>query len=63
MSPTTGSVLPTINWNVPAQVTAYTGPLLTAIPTAVQAPKIVVEYLGGVALPGEDQANPPRRIV
>jgi type IV pilus assembly protein PilX len=59
MSPTTGSVLPTINWTVPAQVTTYTGPPLTAIPTAVQTPKIVVEYLGGVALPGEDQANPP----
>jgi type IV pilus assembly protein PilX len=59
MSPTTGSVLPTINWNVPAQVTTYTGPALTAIPTAVQAPKIVIEYMGGVALPGEDQANPP----
>jgi type IV pilus assembly protein PilX len=59
MSPTTGSVLPTINWNVPAQVTTYTGPALTAIPTAVQTPKIVVEYLGGIAVSGEDQANPP----
>jgi Tfp pilus assembly protein PilX len=59
MSPSTGSVLPTINWTVAAQVTTYSGPPLTAIPTAVQTPKIVVEYLGGVALPGEDQANPP----
>jgi type IV pilus assembly protein PilX len=59
MSTSTGSVVPTINWTVASQVAAYTGPPLTAIPAAVQAPKIVVEYLGGVALPGEDQANPP----
>lgn len=59
MSPSTGSVLPTINWTVASQVTTYSGPALTAIPAAVQTPKIVVEYLGGVALPGEDQANPP----
>jgi len=59
MSPTTGSVLPTINWTVPAQVTTYSGPALSAIPAAARTPKIVVEYMGGVALPGEDQANPP----
>jgi type IV pilus assembly protein PilX len=59
MSQTTGSVLPTLNWQNPAQVTTYTGPPLSAIPVAVQTPKVVVEYLGGVALPGEDQSNPP----
>jgi type IV pilus assembly protein PilX len=59
MSPSTGSVLPTLNWNDPTKVTTYTGPALSNIPAAVQTPKIVVEYLGGVALPGEDQANPP----
>jgi type IV pilus assembly protein PilX len=59
MSPSSGSVLPTLNWNNPSQVTTYTGPALSAIPAAVQTPKIVVEYLGGVALPGEDQSNPP----
>jgi type IV pilus assembly protein PilX len=59
ISPSTGSMLPTINWNNPSQVTTYTGPALSAMPAAVQTPKIVVEYLGGVALPGEDQANPP----
>jgi len=59
MSLSTGSVLPTLNWLDPTKVTTYTGPALSAIPAAVQTPKIVVEYLGGVALPGEDQSNPP----
>jgi type IV pilus assembly protein PilX len=59
LSPQTGSLLPTINWNDAAQVAPYTGPALTAMPAAVQAPKIVVEYMGQLAGKGDDQANPP----
>jgi len=59
MSQNTGSVLPTLNWSNAANVTTYAGPPLTSLPANVQTPKIVIEYLGGVALPGEDQANPP----
>jgi Tfp pilus assembly protein PilX len=64
MSPSTGSYLTGLDWSVAANVTTYSsaalnGPLLGAAPAAVQTPNVVIEYLGGVALPGEDQANPP----
>lgn len=52
--PSNGSVVPSINWNSPAQVIAYAGPALSSVPTAAQAPKFVIENLPAVAAPGED---------
>jgi len=59
LSQSTGSALSTINWNNPAQWLTYTGPALSNVPAAVRSPKVVIEYLGAVAMPGEDETNPP----
>ncbi|GAC1305459.1 MAG: hypothetical protein NVSMB10_09410 [Steroidobacteraceae bacterium] len=59
VSPTTGSVIPALNWNVPANVTTYSGPALTAVPAAVRSPRVVTELVGFGAVPGDDLSSPP----
>jgi type IV pilus assembly protein PilX len=59
LSPTTGSLIPTLNWNVAATYATYTGPALNLVPTPVQAPKIAMELMGYGAVPGDNLSNPP----
>jgi type IV pilus assembly protein PilX len=54
-----GSLIPTLNWNVPANVATYTGPALSNVPTPVRTPKIAMELLGYGAMPGDNLSNPP----
>ena len=54
-----GSVIPTLNWNVPANVAPYTGPVLSAVPLQAQAPRIATELMGFGALPGDDLSKAP----
>jgi type IV pilus assembly protein PilX len=58
LSPTAGSMIPTLNWTAAATAT-YTGPSLNLVPTPVQSPKIAMELMGYGAVPGDDLSNPP----
>lgn len=59
ISPTTGSRVPTLIWNLPANVRAYSSPALSSLPLAAQTPRIVMEYVGAGAIPGDDITIPP----
>lgn len=59
VSPTTGSMIPTLDMSVAANVKAYNGPALTLVPAAVQAPRIAIELIGFGAVPGDPLSNPP----
>jgi type IV pilus assembly protein PilX len=64
LSLSTGSSIPALNWSTPSNYMAYSGAALngaalSAAPVAVRAPKVVIEYLPGGALPGQDLSNPP----
>ena len=53
-----GSLIPALNWNVPANVAPYTGPALAAVPM-VPPPRMATELLGFGALPGDDLSKAP----
>jgi type IV pilus assembly protein PilX len=59
VSQTTGSMIPTLNFGVPANVVAYSGPALSAVPVAVSTPRIAMELVGFGAVPGDPLPNPP----
>ncbi len=59
VSQTAGSVLPTLDWTDATKFVYYNGPVLSAGSVALPTPKIVIEYMGTVAMPGEDVTNPP----
>jgi type IV pilus assembly protein PilX len=66
LSTSAGSQVPSNWWTNAVNYAVYgTAPLattaspLTNIPTASQAPKVVIEYMGAVAMPGDDMTNPP----
>jgi type IV pilus assembly protein PilX len=59
VSPTTGSLIPSLNWNDPTKVSTYTGPALTAVPAAVRTPRVAMELMGYGAVPGDDLSTPP----
>jgi len=59
VSPSTGSVIPTLNWNVAANVTTYNGPALSDLPAAAQTPRVVYELMGYGSVGGDDITNPP----
>jgi len=59
LSPATGSMIPTLNWNVAANVTTYTGPALSDLPTLARTPRVVMELMGYGSLAGDDISNPP----
>jgi type IV pilus assembly protein PilX len=53
LSPTTGSLIPTLNWGVPANILPYAGPSLSLVPLAARTPRMVMELVGYGAPPGE----------
>jgi type IV pilus assembly protein PilX len=53
------SLIPTLNWNVAANVATYTGPAMSLLPSPVQAPKIAMELMGYGAVPGDNLSSPP----
>jgi type IV pilus assembly protein PilX len=55
LTPSNGSIVSTLTWSSVAapNIMNYTGPALTAIPANAQTPKIVIESLPPVAVPGE----------
>src|ERR1700676_4008281 len=55
VSPTTGSLIPSLNWNDPTKVSTYIGPALTA----GAAPRVAMELMGYGAVPGDDLSTPP----
>jgi type IV pilus assembly protein PilX len=57
VSPTTGSMIPTLDMSVAANIQTYSGPALSA--PATQAPRTVVELVGFGAVPGDPLSNPP----
>lgn len=59
ISQTTGSMIPTLNFSVPANVVAYSGPALSAIRAAASTPQIAMELIGFGAVPGDPLPNPP----
>ena len=64
VSPTTGSMIPTLDMSVPANVKAYndpslSGPALSGLPAAVQIPTIAIELIGFGAVPGDPLSSPP----
>jgi type IV pilus assembly protein PilX len=66
VSPSSGSQVPASWWTVPADYAIYgsaplttTAPALSGIPTPSQTPKVVIEFMGSVAMPGDDMSNPP----
>jgi type IV pilus assembly protein PilX len=66
LSPSAGSAVPSLWWTNPVNYAVYgtaplatTAPALTSLPTAAQTPKVVIEYMGAVAMPGDDMSNPP----
>jgi len=56
VSPTTGSLIPSLNWNDPTKVASYTGPALTTVPTP---PRVAMELMGYGAVPGDDLSSAP----
>jgi type IV pilus assembly protein PilX len=56
LNPSSGSQIPSLNWNVAANVATYSGPALSA---PEQSPKIAMELLGWTVAPGDDASNPP----
>jgi type IV pilus assembly protein PilX len=57
VSPTTGSMIPTLDMSVAANVKAYNGPLLAA--PNMQPPRIAIEVIGFGAVPGDTLSSPP----
>jgi type IV pilus assembly protein PilX len=59
----TGSPVTAMNWGVPANTVPYGGPPLSSVPAQTQAPKVAVEQLASIAVPGNDASvvslNPP----
>ncbi|MHB8721305.1 MAG: pilus assembly PilX family protein [Steroidobacteraceae bacterium] len=59
----TGSPVATMNWAVAANTVPYGGPPLSSVPAPTQAPKVAVEQLASIAVPGDDTSvvglNPP----
>jgi type IV pilus assembly protein PilX len=52
LAPSTGSVVPTLDWTVASSSIAYTGPAMLAVNLA-QPPQFVIENLPPVAIPGD----------
>jgi type IV pilus assembly protein PilX len=59
VSPTTGSMIPNLDFSVPANVIVYNGPALTNVPAAVRRPHIAMELIGFGAVPGDPLPSPP----
>lgn len=57
VSPTTGSMIPTLDMSVAANVQAYTGPALTAL--HMLPPRTAIEVIGFGAVPGDPLSSPP----
>jgi type IV pilus assembly protein PilX len=59
VSPTTGSMIPNLDFTVPANVITYSGPTLANVPAAVRSPHIAIELIGFGAVPGDPLPSPP----
>lgn len=60
LNPSTGSVVPTLNWSAIGAAMTYSPtdplnpmPALSSLPTNAQSPKFVIENLPAVAMPGD----------
>jgi type IV pilus assembly protein PilX len=59
ISDTLGSPVATLDWTNAANIMAYTGPAMTAVPAAVATPSIAIEIVGNGAVPGDPLPSPP----
>jgi type IV pilus assembly protein PilX len=53
LTPSSGSVVSTVNWTSGTAVLSYAGPALASVPSGAQQPKFLIENLPAVAMPGE----------
>jgi type IV pilus assembly protein PilX len=59
VSPTTGSMVDTLDMSVAANVKPYSGPTLGNVPAAVRTPSVAIEVIGFGAVPGDPLSSPP----
>jgi type IV pilus assembly protein PilX len=66
VSTSSGSQVPLNWWTNAVNYAVYntaplatTAPALASLPTASQAPMVVIEFMGAVAMPGDDMSHPP----